>query len=350
MRELVSGKFGIFVAELDRLTAEISLRRQRLRELAREVAALKKELPSDLHALRRDEKAHEGQIAALQHQHAHMRRSEELANEVIAALRKGVCPTCTQPVAPKLRASRITALRQQVSENAATLRKIERQLLKLQQAFEAAGFDQANDDYVTLQSLRAEESALSKVQKDDEAREKKLRGQAKIFGKKPEHLSRAREEIDFLTRLEAVIQEYRASLRLRLVEQLALAMNDFLGRFHDGDNDAAAVIDADLNLSVRIHSREVPLSNLSGAAKDIFALALRHGLMRVAARRIDLLILDEPTRHMDISNVRRLKSLFDDLGDRQLIVVTVHEEFAAAAGKHFVVAKDAAFYSTVSAA
>jgi exonuclease SbcC len=350
VRELVSGKFGIFVAELDRLTAEISERRQDLRDLAKEVRGLGKALPSNIKVLRREEQVQGGQIARLQQERAHLRHSEDLALGVIASLRKGVCPTCTQPVAPKLRASRITALRQQVKENATSLRQIEQQVQKLERTFEAAGFDQASEGYVSLARLRAEESALSKIQKSDEAREKKLRAQSKIFGKKPEHLERARDELDFLARLEATIQEYRASLRMRLVEQLAVAMNDFLGRFHDGDNDAAAVIDADLNLSVRIHGREVPLSNLSGAAKDIFALALRHGLMRVAARGIEFLILDEPTRHMDISNVRRLKALFDDLGDRQLIVVTVHEEFAAAAGKHFVVAKDANFFSTIAAA
>ena len=54
---------------------------------------------------------------------------------------------------------------------------------------------------------------------------------------------------------------------------------------------------------MNLHQRKVPLANLSGAAKDMFAIAFRYGLMRVAARRIDSLILDEPTRHMDPKNV-----------------------------------------------
>ena len=348
VRELVSGRFGIFVADLDLLTEDIISTRHRLVDLTRNITALERALPPDVRTLRRQEKQHEGRIGALQHKQDHLLRTDEHARDVIDALRNGACPTCTQPVPARLRASRIKALSSQLKKNGTELRRVDKELRKLEGAFDAAGFDQANEDYGTLQGLRAEHAALSKVQATRIAREKKLRGQAKIFGKKPEHLQRARDEIEFLHRLEEVVQRYRASLRLRLVEQLAHAMNDFLARFHDGDNDAAAVIDADLNLAVRIHGRDVPLSNLSGAAKDIFALALRHGLMRVAARRVEFLILDEPTRHMDISNVRRLKALFDDLGDRQLIVVTVHEEFGEARGKHFVIAKDRDLFSTVS--
>lgn len=80
----------------------------------------------------------------------------------------------------------------------------------------------------------------------------------------------------------------------------------------------------------------------------MFAIAFRYGLMRVAARRIDCLILDEPKRHMDPKNVRQLKAVFDELGDRQLVVVTIQEEFSAAAGRHFTVTKDESLRSVVA--
>ena len=100
---------------------------------------------------------------------------------------------------------------------------------------------------------------------------------------------------------------------------------------------------------MRLHGCHVPpLTNLSGAAKDVFAIAFRYGLMRVAARLVDCLILDEPTRHMDSKNVRQLRSVFDDLRDRQLIVVTIHEEFSTARGRHFAVTKDRDLRSIVT--
>lgn len=47
----------------------------------------------------------------------------------------------------------------------------------------------------------------------------------------------------------------------------------------------------------------------------------------------------------DVGNVWRLKSLFDDLGDRQLPVA---EEFGEADGEHFVITKDADVFSTIA--
>jgi DNA repair exonuclease SbcCD ATPase subunit len=107
-------------------------------------------------------------------------------------------------------------------------------------------------------------------------------------------------------------------------------------------------MDDDLNIAVQLHGRDVPIFNLSGAAKDILALALRYGLLRVAAGGINFLVLDEPTRHMDSLNWQRLKTLFNDLFDRQLIVVTVNSEFSDAAGRHFRVMKDNSLHSIVA--
>jgi DNA repair exonuclease SbcCD ATPase subunit len=53
---------------------------------------------------------------------------------------------------------------------------------------------------------------------------------------------------------------------------------------------------------------------------------------------------------MDPSNCRRLKALFNDLLDRQLIVVTVNSEFSDAAGRHFRIAKDDTLHSVVAEA
>jgi hypothetical protein len=86
---------------------------------------------------------------------------------------------------------------------------------------------------------------------------------------------RAREELEFLARLIEVIDEHRATLRGRVVKELVTAMNDLLIRFHDGDFDAQAVIDSDMDLQVNLLQRNVPLSNLSGAAKDSRGVGLR---------------------------------------------------------------------------
>src|SRR6266851_2253243 len=306
--DLASGRFGAFIDELDALTEEIGQTEVELKELQTDTARLRKHLPKNRRDLRGAESRDSGKIAMVEHQQTSLSSTRHQLDEVIRALAKGKCPTCTQPVPPALRRSRLADLRQR---------------------------------------LRTLDSELRRVEKKLE-RERRLRGQSRVFGKKPEQHRRAAEELAFLARLILVIDEHRATLRGRVVSELVTAMNDMLTRFHDGDFDAQAIIDRELDLNVKLHQRKVPLSNLSGAAKDMFAIAFRYGLMRVAARRIDCLILDEPTRHMDPKNVRQLKSVFDELGDRQLVVVTIQEEFSAAAGRHFTVTKDERLRSVVA--
>jgi DNA repair exonuclease SbcCD ATPase subunit len=213
----------------------------------------------------------------------------------------------------------------------AELTKIGRALQKLETQFSNADFDQSYEDVADLREAKATYEAARKQLTKDEDRLSKLRLQAKTFGKKPQQVDRTKAEIAFLERLENAIQDFRRLLRKRLVKQLMIGTNDLLARFHDGDNDSIVKIDEELNIAVELHGREVPIFNLSGAAKDILALALRYGLLRVAAGGISFFILDEPTRHMDPSNCLKLKGLFNDLLDCQLIVVTVNSEFSDAA-------------------
>jgi DNA repair exonuclease SbcCD ATPase subunit len=346
--DLKSGRFGAFVDELDALSEEISQTDAELKELLPQLAKLSKALPKTRNDLRRAEERESGKIAKVEHQATALEGSRDQLDEVIRGLAKGTCPTCSQPVPPGLRRSRLAQLRQKLRTVDSDLRRIQKELARAQSNFDEADFDDANMRLEDLRIMEERRKVLAREQQKRVEREKRLRGQARVFGKKPEQHQRAAEELEFLARLALVVDEHRATLRGRVVSELVTAMNDMLARFHDGDFDAQAVIDSEMDLKVSLHQRDVPLSNLSGAAKDMFAIAFRYGLMRVAARRIDCLILDEPTRHMDPKNVRQLKSVFDELGDRQLVVVTIQEEFSAATGRHFTVAKDERLRSVVA--
>lgn len=289
-----------------------------------------------------------GKIAKLQHQETSLEGEHAFVERLAAALAKGTCPTCSQPVAPRLRKDRLAVLRRQLREHDVALRKVRKDLERLNAAFEDQDFEGEDEALFDLRGLQERFDTLTREQKKRGEREKRLRAQARVFGKKPDQHRRALEEINFLRRVREAIDAHRGALRGRVVEELVAAMNDLLGRFHDGDFDAEALIGSDMDLRVKLHDREVPLTNLSGAAKDLFAIALRYGLMRVAARKIDFLVLDEPTRHMDATNVRQLKSVFDELRDRQLVVVTVQAEFSDARGKHFTVRKDDQLRSVIA--
>jgi DNA repair exonuclease SbcCD ATPase subunit len=348
LEDLTAGRLGAFLSHVEELQYDVEKQQTEIRDLQQSMRELGRTAPSDMGALRAAEKRSQGAIARLQHHELELNTKLAIEEHLSRGVRKGRCPTCTQLIPPPLRVSRLKALSQTIRAFRVTLTKIGRDLQKLEAKFFDTNYDQSYDNVADLREAKATyEAARNQLTKDEE-RLTKLRLQAKTFGKKPQQVDRTKAEIAFLERLENAIQEFRRLLRKRLVKQLMIGTNDLLARFHDGDNDSVVRIDEDLNIAVELHGREVPIFNLSGAAKDILALALRYGLLRVAAGGISFFILDEPTRHMDPSNCLRLKGLFNDLLDCQLIVVTVKSEFSDAAGRHFMVAKDEAFHSVIA--
>ncbi len=347
LEDLTSGQLGAFLAHVEELEEDIESRKEEVHELGGSIRNLERIAPKDLSTLRLDERSSDNAIAILQHKELGADTKLRIVQDLLLAVKKGRCPTCTQPISPALRRSRLEVLSKSIREIQRQLSHIRKDLRRQEARLSEEDFTSSYETLGDLRESKATHRTLVSQIESDESRLKKLRKQARTFGKKPQQVEETKSEISFLAELEDVIQQFRRSLRKRLVTQLMLGMNDFLARFHDGDNDAAVVIDGDLNVSVQLHGRDVPIFNLSGAAKDILALSLRYGLLRVAARGINFLVLDEPTRHMDPTNCRKLKALFNDLLDRQLIVVTVNSEFSDAAGRHFRVGKDDSMHSVV---
>lgn len=348
LEDLTAGRLGAFLSHVEELQYDVEKQENEVRDLQKSMRELGRSSPRDMGTLRAAEKKSEGAIARLQHHDLELRTKLAIEEHLSQGVRKGRCPTCTQLIPRPLRVSRLKALSQTIRGFRAELTTIGRDLRKLEAKFSDADFGQSYEDVADLRETKATYEAARKQLTKDEDRLTKLRVQAKTFGKKPQQVDRTKAEIAFLERLESAIQEFRRLLRKRLVKQLMIGTNDLLARFHDGDNDSIVKIDEELNIAVELHGREVPIFNLSGAAKDILALALRYGLLRVAAGGISFFILDEPTRHMDPSNCLKLKGLFNDLLDCQLIVVTVNSEFSDAAGRHFRVAKNESFHSVIA--
>jgi exonuclease SbcC len=348
LSDLTSGRLGAFLTHIEELESEVDSGQEELNNLQSSLREAQKNSPRNIEKLRAEQTRYENAVAVLQHKQLQFETRISFEERIRDSIRKGKCPTCTQKIPPALGKSRLGALDHALKEMGKQLAKIERDLLKAESALEERGYDESFDAFVDLKETRATFVATAKRVKSDEQRLKKLRSQARTFGKKPEQVERTKVELEFLNTLVEAIQQFRKSLRKRLVGQLEIGTNDLLARFHDGDNDSVVKIDHDLNIAVQLHGRDVPIFNLSGAAKDILALALRYGLLRIAAGSINFFVLDEPTRHMDSENCQRLKVLFNDLLDRQLIIVTVNSEFSDAVGRHFRVAKDETFRSVVS--
>lgn len=348
LQDLTAGRLGAFLSHVEELQYDVEKQRDDLQDLRQSVRNLERSSPRNVGALRAAEKKSESAIGELQDQETKLRTTLATQEHLCRGVRKGRCPTCTQAIPPSLRVSRLKILNQTIRDLRSELNKIDRQLQKLEARFSQLDYDQSYEDVAELREAKTRYEVAHNQLTKDEVRLAKLRLQAKTFGKKPQQVDSAKAEIEFLQRIEDAIHDFRRVLRKRLVKQLMIGTNDFLTRFHDGDNDSIVKIDEELNIAVQLHGRDVPIFNLSGAAKDILALALRYGLLRVAAGGINFFILDEPTRHMDPSNCLKLKGLFNDLLDFQLIVVTVNSEFSDATGRHFRVAKDQSFHSVIA--
>lgn len=348
LQDLIAGRLGAFLSHVEELEYDVENQEEEIHDLQKSVRELGRSSPRNMGGLRAVEKQSEAAIARLQHRDLELRTKLAIEEHLSQGVRRGRCPTCTQSIPRVLRISRLKVLTQTIRSLRSELTKVSRDLEKLEAEFSDSDFDQSYEDVAELRETRATYEAARKELGKDQERLTRLRTQAKTFGKKPQQVDRTKGEIAFLEKLENAIQDFRRVLRRRLVKQLMIGTNDFLARFHDGDNDSIVKIDEELNIAVELHRRQVPIFNMSGAAKDILALALRYGLLRVAAGGISFFVLDEPTRHMDISNCRKLKGLFNDLLDCQLIVVTVNTEFVDASGRHFRVAKDESLHSVIA--
>src|SRR5438552_2515346 len=84
------------------------------------------------------------------------------------------------------------------------------------------------------------------------------------------------------------------------------------------------------------------------AHEYLAAFTGEEGVLFVGKAQEKASVFRTETRHMDSPNCQRLKSLFNDLLDRQLIVVTVNSEFSDAAGRHFRVEKNESFDSVIA--
>lgn len=142
-----------------------------------------------------------GAIARLQHDELELKTKLAIEEHLSRGVSKGRCPTCTQLTPRPLRVSRLKALSQTIRAFRAELTKVGRALQKLEMQFSDSDFDQSYEDVADLREAKATYEAARKQLTKDEDRLKKLRLQAKTFGKKPQQVDRTKAEITFLDHL-----------------------------------------------------------------------------------------------------------------------------------------------------
>lgn len=269
--------------------------------------------------------------------------------DILKSIKTGKCPTCRQAIPVDLQLTLTHELKDRIAE-------LERKIKTL-----GTDYSKANDEWISASAAhdgavtreqRLSDLQFTKRQNELELRQlktslEKYEKQYKAFANKKKVLDRINMEKQFLEDFQLAVEGFRDSLRKNMTGDLENGVNHFMSQFTDNDFDAKLRINDEFGFEVMLHNRPSPIFNMSGAAKDILALAIRYGLYRIAARDVNFILFDEPTRHMDSTNTLKLKQAFNEMRDQQVIVITVHDEFFDATGRKFMIEKDTNLCSTL---
>jgi DNA repair protein SbcC/Rad50 len=264
--------------------------------------------------------------AELAREAARGERIKEERGEIEELVRKGgECPTCGQSIGEKHRAE----LRERLKELEAELRETEERLTRLRERRDRAERARRENEARSRRRARLEGSLESSGELLAE-----LRARAEQIEDTKEEMREGRRELALLeAELETVAllreayrgaQPYLRRGRIRRLERgVASSFDDmFGGRFSDFR------IDEEYRMSVCEQGRERGVSTVSGGESVALAIALRLSVVEEVGGQ-DLLILDEPTSHLDDTRVAQLSEVLERLRTGKQILLITHDEVLA---------------------
>jgi exonuclease SbcC len=119
-------------------------------------------------------------------------------------------------------------------------------------------------------------------------------------------------------------------IRARAKPLLEKSTRDLFERFNLAYSDIK--IDDDYNISVLGPSGEQDIDQISGGERVALAIALRLAIAKVLSGKIETVIMDEPTTHLDEERRKELVNILNSFfkeGGRiipQMIIITHHRE------------------------
>ena len=142
-------------------------------------------------------------------------------------------------------------------------------------------------------------------------------------------------------------------IRAKAKPILEKATRDLFERFNLAYSDVR--IDDNYNISVIGSSGEQDIDQISGGERVALAIALRLAIAQVLSGRIETVIMDEPTTHLDEERRKELVNILNSFfreGGRiipQMLIITHHSEIEEVADVVYSVKKKDG-YSTIEAA
>jgi exonuclease SbcC len=133
-------------------------------------------------------------------------------------------------------------------------------------------------------------------------------------------------------------------IRARARPVLEKATRDLFERFNLAYSDIR--IDDDYNISVLGPAGEQEIDQISGGERVALAIALRLAIAQVLSGKVETLIMDEPTTHLDEERRKELVNILNSFfreGGRiipQMLIITHHQEIENVADIIYTVKKE----------
>ena len=198
----------------------------------------------------------------------------------------------------------------------AKLRELEKELVRLEQ--EKSGFQKQ------IANLEAELEVLEKTAKEKQ----RIEGYMSVLSKIRDAYGK-----DGIQKL----------IRARARPVLEKATRDLFERFNLAYSDVK--IDDDYNISVLGPAGEQDIDQISGGERVALAIALRLAIAQVLSGKVETVIMDEPTTHLDEERRKELVNILNSFfreGGRiipQMLIITHHNEIQEVADVVYSVKK-----------
>jgi len=243
---------------------------------------------------------------------------------------------------------------QRVTTTKGALASKERELTKTLEAISKLGYSEEehsekqhefDTETISLSNLEREITGMTEKKKthDDEVAncDRKLKGLEKKESEK-------RLVDDFIVLLNKIRTAYgkdgvQKMIRARARPLLERSTRDLFERFNLAYSDIK--IDDDYGIAVIGSSGEQQIEQISGGERVALAIALRLAIAQVLSGRVETIIMDEPTTHLDEERrkdlVNILSSFFREGGRiiPQMLIVTHHPEIVDVADVIYMIKK-----------
>ena len=195
-----------------------------------------------------------------------------------------------------------------------------------------------------IEELIREQAMLEERLKKVEEDEKRLRDYERQVEEKRKILERINRAYSDLKRIQKVLEPNGLPrlIRLKAKKIIEMLMQQFIVRF--GIDALGIELDPEYNVYLLTRDGKKSVTMLSGGERIALALAFRLAIARALGGKLSVLILDEPTVHLDEERRRELVEVLRQghmlLGVSQMIVVTHDRELEEAADVVVEVAKE----------